>query len=243
LLHTQITKDYTHNYRNVTNDDHPMCTAEQIVSFQLWEVAGANRFGSLGTSFFTNTDIVFLAFDVNSRKQFEYMKSLYYESFCHIDRNYNVNEYYELNSDYAEHERKLQKLPPIKKTVTSNTTTIYIVVANKCDYLKMDSSSKQQQQQKQNKQAQENEQEQAKNRVTEAEIDAFVKENSRYIALKCMCSAQENINIHELFTHLGSSAAQAKLRLFTQQLQESTTTNKTGSNSTAPSSSSLCSVS
>lgn len=82
ILNRYIKKEFSQIYKSTIGADFfikDITYSDQNIKLQLWDTAGNEKFHSIGTSFYRNTDICIMVFDVTNNKSFYNLQNWYDE--------------------------------------------------------------------------------------------------------------------------------------------------------------------
>ncbi len=82
ILNRYIKKEFSQIYKSTICADFfikDITYSDQNIKLQLWDTAGNEKFHSIGTSFYRNTDICIMVFDVTNNKSFYNLQNWYDE--------------------------------------------------------------------------------------------------------------------------------------------------------------------
>jgi len=88
LMHRFVDDTYTNHYQMTIGVDFMNKLSFNIgnnkfVDLQIWDVSGQERYRTLSTAFYHNTDVVFIIFDLTERKTFEHI-SFWHQEFIKV---------------------------------------------------------------------------------------------------------------------------------------------------------------
>ena len=94
ILNRFVNDKYSNHYKATIGADFlskQMMIDDRIVTLQIWDTAGPERFQSLGIVFYRGADACAFVFDVNNKKSFDKLESWKLEFLRSTQREYNSN--------------------------------------------------------------------------------------------------------------------------------------------------------